>query len=206
MHRIYAEMKQYIFLFFLAALSSQCFSQKVIVYASIENKKANSNSDTIYYDFNRRLTWSDFKGKADQNHFGGAVTASGFAFDSKMNFDGRNIRLDIEVYTFFIKNDSWKKPRINSDYHLLHEQHHFDITRLGAEKLVDELAKANFTKDNYHSLLTSIFDKAYKENSGMQRQYDTETIHSTDTAKQQEWNNKIAAEIQKLKESAVVKN
>lgn len=172
----------------------------------MQNKKANSGNDTIYYDFNRQLAWSDFKGKPDENHFGGAVTASGFAFNSKMNFDGRNIYLDIEVCTFFIKNDSWKKPQINSDYHLLHEQHHFDITRLGAEKLVNELAKANFTKDNYSSLLTSLFEKAYKENSDVQRQYDKETMHSIDATKQKEWNDKIAAEIKKLKESTVAKN
>lgn len=185
-------------------VSFKCFPQKVIVHASIEKKKANSKSDTIYYDFNRQLTWSDFKGKPDENHFGGAVTASGFAFDSKMNSDGRNIYLDIQVYTFFIKNDSWKKPQINSDYHLLHEQHHFDITRMGAEKLVAELAKAKFTKDNYNSLLTSLFEKAYKENSDVQQQYDRETMHSIDTAKQQQWNEKIAGEIEKLKERPVV--
>ena len=136
----------------------------------------------------------------------GAATASGFAFNSKMNFDGRNIYLDIGVYTFFIKHESWKKPQINSDYHLLHEQRHFDITRLGAEKLIGELAKANFTKDNYNSLLTSMFEKAYKENSDRQSQYDNETKHSIDSAKQQEWNEKIANEIKKLKESTIVKN
>ncbi len=206
MHRIYFEMRRYIFLFFLFIFSSQCFSQKVIVHASMENKKTNSTNDTIYYDFNRRLAWTDFNGKPDENHFGGAVTASGFAFDSKMNFDGRNIYLDIEVYTFFSKSDSWKKPQINSGYHLLHEQHHFDITRLGAEKLVNELAKANFTKNNYNALLNSIFEKAYKENSEVQHQYDKETMHSIDASKQEEWNNKIAASIKKLKESHVVKN
>ncbi len=199
-------MKLLFFLFSLIVVSLECFPQKVIVHASIENKKTNSNNDTIYYDFNRQLTWSDFKGKPDENHFGGAVTASGFAFDSKMNSDGRDIYLDIQVYTFFIKNDSWKKPQINSDYHLLHEQHHFDITRMGAEKLVDELAKARFTKDNYNSLLTSIFEKAYKKNSDVQQQYDRETMHSIDTAKQQQWNDKIAGEIKKLKESSVVEN
>ena len=190
----------------MAFVFLQSFSQKVIVHAAIINKKSNPGRDTIYYDFNRKLTWSDFKGKPDENHFGGAVTASGFAFDSKMNYDGRNIYLDIEVYTFFIKNDSWKKPQINSEYHLLHEQHHFDITRMGAEKLVDELAKANFTKDNYNSLLTSIFEKVYKENSDVQHLYDKETIHSIDTVKQKEWNNKIAGEIRKLQETTVAKN
>ncbi|MEP6585032.1 MAG: hypothetical protein ABJA90_12235 [Ginsengibacter sp.] len=173
--------------------------------ASIVNKKANANSDTIYYDFNRPLTWNDFKGKPNPNHPGGAVTASGFAFNSQMNSDGRTMYLKIQIYTFFGKSDSWKKPQIGSDYHLLHEQHHFDITRLGAEALVDAISKADFTKENYNSLLTSLFDKANRENSNLQQQYDRETVHSIDTAKQQEWNNKIADEVTKLKENTVDK-
>ena len=88
----------------------------------------------------------------------------------------------------------------------MHEQHHFDITRLGSQKLIAELAKAHFTKENYNTLLTSIFDKVYKENQSIQLQYDRETNHSLDVDKQLEWNDKIAAEIQKLKESVVIKN
>ena len=194
------------FLLIVFAITPQCFSQKVIAYAFMENKKAPTQSDTIYYDFNRNLTWNDFKGKPDENYFGGAVTASGFAFDSQMNFDSTNIYLNIGVYTFFTKNDSWKKPQINSDYHLLHEQHHFDITRIGSEKFVAELGKAHFTKENYNALLTSIFDKAYKEDESMQLQYDKETNHSLDVDKQIEWNNKIAAAILKLKVGVVIKN
>lgn len=171
----------------------------------MENKKTKPDNDTIYYDFNRNLTWQDFKGTPDNNHLGGAVTSSGFAFDSQINFDGKNIYLDIGVYTFFTKNDSWKKPEINSDYHLLHEQHHFDITRLGSQKFITELAKAHFTKENYKALLTSLFGKAYKENESIQLQYDRETNHSLEVDKQLVWNKKIAAEIQKLKESVAIK-
>jgi hypothetical protein len=188
------------------AITHQCFSQNVIVHVFMENKKAKPDNDTIYYDFSRNLTWNDFKGTPDNNHFGGAVTASGFAFDSQINFDGKNIYLNIGVYTFFSKNDSWKKPQINSAWYLLHEQHHFDITRVGSQKLITELAKAHFTRENYSALLRSIFDKAYKENESMQLQYDRETNHSLDVDKQLEWNNKIAVEIQKLKESVVIKN
>src|ERR1017187_4012373 len=135
------------------ATTIKCISQKVIVHAFMEDRNASVGSDTIYYDFNRNLKWSDFKGKPDENYFPGAVTASGFAFDSQMNFDGTNIYLNIGVYTFFTKNDSWEKPQINSDYHLLHEQHHFDITRIGSEKFINGLQKAHFTKENYTALL-----------------------------------------------------
>ena len=157
---------------------------------------ATPESDTIFYNFNHKLKWADFKGKPEENYFAGAVTASGFAFDSQMDFDGRNMYLNFGVYTFFSKNDSWKKPQINSDYHLLHEQHHFDITRIGSQNFIAEIAKAHFTKQNYNTLLTSIFDKVYKENTEMQHRYDKETRHSLDVKKQLEWNNKIAAEVQ----------
>jgi hypothetical protein len=178
----------------------------VIVRAFMESKQSKQNNDTIYYDFNRNLSWSDFKGTPDKNYFGGAVTASGFAFDSQMHFDGKSMYLDIGVFTFFSKSDSWKKPGINSDYHLLHEQHHFDITRLGAQKFIAEIEKAHFTRGNYSNLLKSIFNKAYDENEAIQSQYDRETNHSLIVNKQLEWNNKITAEIQKIKESVAVKN
>ncbi len=92
----------------------------------------------------------------DNNHFGGAVTASGFAYDAEMNMFENKINLNIWVYIFFNKRSSWKKPNINSDYHLLHEQRHFDITRISAEKFCNELVKANFTLNNYKQLLPSV--------------------------------------------------
>jgi hypothetical protein len=198
-----SRLKFFLLAFMLLALANQCFSQQVIAHAFMENKKAHLNSDTIYYDFNRNLTWDDFKGKPVLNSPAGAVTASGFAFDAQIKSDGRNIYLNLGVYTFFTKDDSWKKPGINSAYHLMHEQHHFDITRISAEKFLNELTKAHFTKDNYNALLNSLFDKVYTENTKEQDAYDDETQHSLDVNKQNEWNIKIAARIQALKGNLV---
>ena len=197
--------KSVLLIIMLIPIMHRCTAQKVIVHAFMENRKASTESDTIYYDFNRNLQWSDFRGKPNENNFAGAVTASGFAFDSQMKFDGTNIYLNIGVYTFFTKTDSWRKPQINSEYHLLHEQHHFDITRIGAEEFITEIQKARFTKANYTALLSSIFDKVYKENSDIQHLYDKETNHSINVEKQLEWNNKIAAEIEKIRQSLVIK-
>ncbi|MEO9070191.1 MAG: hypothetical protein ABI261_04100 [Ginsengibacter sp.] len=166
-----------------------------------EQKIAPEKSDTIYYDFNKKLTWKDFQGAVTPNVPWGAITASGFSFDSGMTDDGSNLDITVGVYTFFIKNDSWKKPDINSAYHLEHEQHHFDITRLYAEKLVDEIKKAHFTADNYKKLLNSIFDKVYNENMAVQHEYDSETKNSMDVDKQKEWNQKISAEVENIKTS-----
>jgi hypothetical protein len=178
--------------------SFPAFSQKIILNASIENKISNLLSDTIYYSINRPITWDDFKGTPDYNNPGGAITASGFAFNASMNMAGNNIYLNVGIYTFFSKKSSWKKSNINSSYHLLHEQHHFDITRISAEKFLNELLKANFTTDNYNKLLSSLFTKAFNENTVLQQKYDSETRHSINTSEQLKWNNKIAQEIKSL--------
>ncbi|HEY5463899.1 MAG TPA: hypothetical protein VIJ95_11635 [Hanamia sp.] len=180
--------------------SFQAFSQKVTMHVFMEHKTAPENSDTIYYDFNRKLTWNDFQGKVPSSVPWGAITASGFSFDSELSEDGNIIDITVDVYTFFLKHDSWKKPDINSAYHLEHEQHHFDITRLNAQQLIEEIKKAHFTSDNYKKLLTSIFDKVNDENTNMQQTYDRETNNSMNVDKQKEWNQKISEEIEKLKE------
>ena len=170
-------------------------AQKIILKVFIDNRVAPAQNDTIYYDINRPLTWADFKGVPEINHPGGAVTASGFAFDAKMNMTGNNVYLDIKVFTFFSKHSSWKKPNINSAYHLLHEQHHFDITRIYAQKFYDELLKANFTVNNYNKLLSSIFNKIFEENNTLQKKYDDETQHSINTKEQLRWNDEIEKKI-----------
>lgn len=182
------------FIFF----SCVCFSQKVLVNVFMENRVAKPTSDTIYHDVNKKLTWKDFKGEPDTKHFGGAVTASGYAFDADIKMEGKIIYLNIGVYVFFNKSQSWRKPGITSDYHLLHEQVHFDITRLGAENFIEELVKSKFTKENYNQVLDSVFDRSYRENIALQEQYDRETQHSINRGVQLQWNDKIAAEIKKL--------
>lgn len=163
-----------------------------------ENRINNPKSDTIYFDFNRKLMWSDFQGSVPTAAPWGAMTASGFSFNSSMNQYENNLNISVGVYTFFTKHDSWKKPEINSAYHLEHEQHHFDITRLYAQKLVDEIKEAKFTKSNYRKLLYSIFDKVYAESLAFQHEYDSQTKNSMDVERQKEWNKKISTEILKL--------
>lgn len=197
-------MKYLSLLFFFITFTTYLKAQKVIVKAYMDNKMAGKNSDTIYYDFNRVLDWSDFQGQPNMNHFGGAVTASGFAFDSEMKYDGNTLLINISVDTYFSKKSSWKKSNISSAYHLKHEQHHFDITRIGAVKLVEELGKAKFTEANYKTLLNAIFENAYKENNLLQQQYDGETVHSLDTMKQAEWNDRINTAMKKLQAQVAV--
>ncbi|MGI8582444.1 MAG: DUF922 domain-containing protein [Chitinophagaceae bacterium] len=179
-------------------ICSSCWSQKVLVNVFMQDRATITTGDTIYHDLNKRLTWKDFKGIPDAKHFGGAVTASGYAFDADIKIKGKIVYLNIGVYVFFNKYQSWKKANINSDYHLLHEQVHFDITRLGAENFIKQLVNSKFTKENYEKLLNSVFDECYNENAAWQQQYDKETSHSINKTEQLKWNYKIATELKKL--------
>jgi len=190
--------KKVILFFITTIFFCESYSQQVIVKVFMQNKFATSLSDTIYYDVKKPLAWKDFKGIPDTKHFGGAVTASGYAFDADIKSTGKIIYLNIGVYVFFTKSRSWKKPNISSDYHLLHEQRHFDITRLGAENFMKQIAKANFTKANYNTLLDALFDKSYQENMALQNKYDSETQHSINRTQQLIWNDRIAGEIKKI--------
>ena len=174
------------------------YSQKVLVNVFMQDKITRAGSDTIYYNSSRQLTWNDFQGVPDEHHFGGAITSSGYAFDADIKIEGKVIYLNIGVYTFFSKHNSWKKPGIISDYHLLHEQHHFDITRISAENFINAVAKARFTKDNYNKLMGDLFDKSYNECNRFQQQYDNETQHSINRDEQFKWNDRIEAMVRKI--------
>lgn len=181
------------------------FGQRVNVNVYYPDKVNRINNDTIYYDLHRRLSWADFKGKPDPAHFGGAITSSGFAFNSDMQYDSKEVTINIYVYTYFIKSESWKKKNIESAYHLEHEQKHFDITYLHAMKFVDEIRRARFTASNFKSITGDVFNKVYDQSLAMQQQYDRETKHSINTEKQVEWNQKISAMLQKVSSASAKK-
>lgn len=188
-------------LFFICFLFFGQFAEAqsaMTVNVTLQHRKTPSKSDTVYYDLHRKLSWHDFKGVPVTNSPAGAITSSGFAFNAGMESDDQRATLNLEIYVFFIKHESWKKPGIHSAYHLQHEQHHFDITRLGAERLVKAFREAHFTRDNYSTLLNTIFKKVYAQNQAMQHRYDLETRNSIDTVKQKDWNEKISAEIREL--------
>lgn len=166
-------------------------AQKLTVNVSYQPPVSNSRGDTIYYLPGVKLKWSDFRGKPNLQSVAGAVTASGINMNADMKSRGNEIMLNIRVFAYFTKHSSWKKPHTDGDYHLTHEQNHFNITYLGAIDLVERLKKAHITFQNYNDVIDSIFNEANNENDALQNRYDSETRYSIDTTQQQEWNKKI---------------
>lgn len=179
------------FILSLIFSSGKMFSQHLKVNVYYVDKPQTEHSDTIYYTPGLKLNWSDFRGDPRMNSIAGAVTASGFAYNADMHFSVQKAEVNFYVYTFFLKQTSWKKPETKGEYHLKHEQTHFDITYLNCLDFIERLKKARFSLKNYSSAAEKLFEQSYGNNTKMQQKYDAETQHSIDKEMQDKWNRRI---------------
>lgn len=153
----------------------------------------------ITWRADRRLNWSDFKGKAPEGyHRFTAVT------DGMIELESNAVHMfnKAKFFTKAVFNcySSWVAARGTTSVALLeHEQLHFDMLEVYRRMLQRELNNADY---NYLNLETAKADareyfKLYEKRCA---QYDIETNHGRIAEKQQEWNKMIATELGKLKD------
>lgn len=151
-------------------------------------------SDCVLWSENRKLTWSDFKGKPKGSSPNEALTDSGMSIE--LECDGTSSRAVIKC--FFNPRKSWTKSK-DSDYLLAHEQLHFDITELFVRKLRKQLSEFGNDCKKLSSHIESYYNKNYRELVRYQDQYDRESRHSLDPEKQAYWEKKVAKELEELR-------
>lgn len=88
--------------------------------------------ETVYFTSSKGLNWNDFKGKPENNSPAVAMTASGFGYQADFKSTGNKAQLNIAIYCYFNKKNSWVRPGKTTEYILNHEQHHFDISFIAA--------------------------------------------------------------------------
>ena len=165
-------------------ISSLTFSQKIII----------SGQET-----NRKLKWSDFTGKPDENdpyfaytHFNIRPKMDNIMFRGDSVFIGK---LQVELELDPVK--SWAKMDHVTDALLVHEQGHFDIGVLCMHETVVLLGQAKFTKANMNSLPQKIVNDMLKKYGEMTEKYDAETNHSANKDQQKKWNKFFEDELKK---------
>lgn len=149
------------------------------------------DDETISWQPNERLSWSDFTGKTPSNTRAAATTASGISYQFSTSGTRDHIEVDFKVDTYFYPNKSWYQPDLCDAVILSHEQLHFDISELYARKFRKQLSKATFTHSNVKGKVRSIYRKINKELNDFQNEYDDETNFSRDIDQQLIWNEKI---------------
>lgn len=176
-------------------ISSAAAAQFIV---SVEWQKLRNASDTIYYNPDRKLEWEDFRGTPVSNSAAAAITESGFGYRMSMKSVNGKTTVNITVLCYFNKGNSWVKPGMNSDYALVHEQHHFDITYINACLFIQKLKAAHFTSNNYEALVDQIHDECYEALGKMQDDYDGQTMNGRLPKVQLSWNKKIDKELSLL--------
>ncbi len=152
----------------------------------------------INWNEERRLVWSDFKGKPDHNSDAAAVTASGISFSysiKKSNLNG--ITFTTEVGAHFYPEHSWFKEGVVDAHILNHEQLHFDITELNVRRFRKRLSEIEPSED-LTMVLQKEQTKANKALQEMQDRYDLESNFSINEDLQKEWMLFVKSELQAL--------
>ncbi len=128
----------------------------------------------------KQLTFADFKlKKQTDNTVAESSTSIGY------NYDGYKT---VTVFCQFNKAESYITHKGMTPYILHHEQKHFDITYIYANKLISELQKQQVLTIE---IVESIYEKILSEKDKVQSQYDNETNYSENKELQAVWDLKI---------------
>jgi hypothetical protein len=160
-------------------------------YAQLSKKMA---KDTLIWRQDSSLSKESFKAKHQSGYPFAAYTCATLFFYAK----DRDGELKFCIEAIFLKSKSFFMKEV-SPYLLNHEQIHFDIVELYARKMRQRLAEKDFKKiNNIRGEIQKQYDKAISELNKEQDKYDKDTEHGMNSAKQQVWNESIAAQLKEL--------
>ncbi|WP_147294204.1 hypothetical protein [Pontibacter diazotrophicus] len=158
----------------------------------------NVEDDTVFYANDRQLTWNDFQGRSTKPSSFAASVFPSFAYEGQSEVIDGVIHLNLVMKVYVLKEFSWVKPNAKNAYGLNHEQKHFDIVKLVAERFKQKLNPGRLTMEDYNSILQYEYIESFREMNRLQEQYDGETRHGLDQAAQASWNQRIEKELLEL--------
>ncbi|WP_228467005.1 hypothetical protein [Adhaeribacter swui] len=156
----------------------------------------NAEDDTVFYSPNRPLNWNDFTATPRGSRYA-ALVFPGFAYQGGSEVVNGVIQLNLAVKVYVIRSSSWVKPVARDAYSINHEQRHFDIVKLVAERFKRKIQPDSLTLEDYNSIVQYKFIESFREMNRLQEQYDSETGHGTNQAAQAAWNSRIEADLRK---------
>lgn len=143
-------------------------------------------AERLYYDKNRPLTWDDFQDIPNPRSRFNATIFVSFSVQGISLMEAGSVVQTVEVGVYMVPNQSWVKDR--SDYGLNHEQRHFDIGRIVADRMIFRLKSMEIDPDWYQAKINEEYLDSYREMNRLQEKYDFQTRHGQDTEAQSRWN------------------
>jgi predicted secreted Zn-dependent protease len=171
------------------------FAKLFIVLAiALTAVKGNDNNPEGLVDWSadRRLSWTDFKGRPDPATGNAALTSTNINIDYSYNRQ----ELKYAIRCQFDPAKSW--GRVRNTHILGHEQAHFDIAEIHARLLYKMLKNYKFKAATVNNDIAKIYDAVMQQHHDMQAAYDEETDYSRKPAIQHNWEEKIMTTLEDL--------
>ncbi|MEB2775486.1 hypothetical protein SYJ56_09210 [Algoriphagus sp. D3-2-R+10] len=178
--------------YFDAWLATQYQSNRSLVKKvrlNILDPKRQSTKDTVFYDPDRPLTWADFTDKPNAISSFNAAIFSSLSIEGSASIQNGEIVQTIDVKVYMLPNQSWVKDA--DDYASNHEQRHFDLTRIAADRMIFKLKNLDLEPNLYEATLNDIYLDAYREMNHLQEFYDNQTSNGRNKGSQARWNQLI---------------
>lgn len=162
---------------------------------NFKNVPSSNYSDIIYWSDTTKLKWVDFKKTNNKRTFLAATSVLGI--EMKMKISNGKV-CEYYFLPYFSRNESWSNS--DDNYLLKHEQLHFDIEEIFARKMRKKAIELKLkNKILKRSDLNKIYRYFNSQKKEAQEKYDIETNHSRINYKQNQWNTKVAKELDELK-------
>ena len=166
-------------------LAAPTITVTVTVATSVKDR------NIIMHTKRKKLTYSNFQGRAKKFTKWGAETASGIYWETKAFRIDNKTFLKIKIGSSFDKKRSWFKKDQKNRYVLDHEQLHFDITSYITCEFINVVKTFSFTPEHFETELKDLYKKYNDRLEKMQNDYDGQTDHGLIKDKQAEWRVKI---------------
>tara|TARA_R110002072_G_scaffold3334_1_gene24464 strand:+ start:28723 stop:29817 length:1095 start_codon:yes stop_codon:yes gene_type:complete len=175
--------------YFDSWLSTQYLTNRALVKKvrlNIIDPIRESSKDTVFYDPKRPLTWADFTETPNPRSSYNATIFSSISIEGNAKIENGEIVQTISVKVYMLPEQSWVKDA--NDYANNHEQRHFDLTRIAADRMISRLKNVELEPFLFEATLNDIYLDAYREMNRLQELYDSQTRNGINSEKQADWN------------------
>lgn len=154
----------------------------------------------------RQVSWEDFRGRAggrlspEAAHIATALKVDDIEAEVVEEAEGKWVARPKAVclYAAMDKLHSARKPGVDTEAALRHEQLHFDLTELAARRLYPQLMVLEGRGESYHKAQADLYQRIRQAHNAatdaaekLQREYDEATAHGTSWLMQKAWRRKI---------------
>ncbi|WP_192350178.1 hypothetical protein [Algoriphagus sp. Y33] len=183
--RLFENSREY----FDAWLATQYQSNRALVKSvrlNIIDPIRPSSKDTVFYDPGRPLTWVDFTESPNPKSTFNAAIFSSLSIEGNATIEDGEIVQNLEIKVYMLPNQSWVKNA--NGYASNHEQRHFDLTRVTADRMIARLKDTELEPELFEAKLNTIYMDSYREMNRLQELYDGQTRHGLNKEIQARWN------------------